>query len=335
MSDNPALVADENLPEHDASSRCGAALQQERVRQSMTVQDIATKLRLSQKQIEALEADNFSVLPESAIVRGFIRNYAKLLKIEAEPLLRAYTAIVPSKTPMAFTVKPSTNMKVTSYQKPKLGRYFGLGLLILAGLGAWLFYQNYIQKPTPAATSENVLEPAIDDTGVAEPLLEPALPAAEREVPSELSMPPADATKLADETKPAAETISNAPAKPVAIPMPAPATKLPSTGANGLTLTPDSTLNSAAVNQDMDSVAGGVTTLEFDASQETWVSIVDASGKEVYNKTIFAGSRERVDVKTPVNVVVGNALGVRLDADGKPIDLAPHMRGNVARVKLK
>jgi cytoskeleton protein RodZ len=40
-------------------------------------------------------------------------------------------------------------------------------------------------------------------------------------------------------------------------------------------------------------------------------------------------------VKPPVSVVVGNALGVSVDMNGKPIDLAPHMRGNVARVKLK
>ena len=47
--------------------------------------------------------------------------------------------------------------------------------------------------------------------------------------------------------------------------------------------------------------------LEFSANQETWVNVIDANGREVYSKTIFAGSRESIDVKPPVNVTVGNA----------------------------
>jgi cytoskeleton protein RodZ len=352
MSDNQLPAMESNPLEQLAHASCGAALQQAREQQSMTVHDIATKLRLSHKQIEALEADNFAALPESTIVRGFIRNYAKLLKIEAEPLLNAYTAIVPSKVPLAFTVKPTSSMKVTSYQKPKTKRYIGLGLAALLALGVWFFYHNYIQKPKLAQTSDNVLELNGSDSSMTEPLPEPALPRAEREATTELSLPladvptpdlakPVDAAKPIDTVKPV-EAVKPVQATPAAIAKPAAnsnitppvaATTNRTLSPSGLALTPDATLNSALLESAPQ--ANGLATLAFDASQETWVSIVDARGKEIYSKTIFAGSRESIEVKPPVSVVVGNALGVSVDMNGKPIDLAPHMRGNVARVKLK
>jgi cytoskeleton protein RodZ len=37
----------------------------------------------------------------------------------------------------------------------------------------------------------------------------------------------------------------------------------------------------------------------------------------------------------PFAVVVGNAQGVRLTYDGKPVDLAPHTRIDVARLVLR
>jgi cytoskeleton protein RodZ len=329
MSDNQAPVTESNQLEQLGNASCGAALLQAREQQGLTVHEVANKLRFSQKQIEALEADNFAALPEPTIVRGFIRNYAKLLKIEAEPLLNAYTALVPSKVPLAITIKPSSNMKVTSYQKPKTGRYIGLGLVVLLCLGVWLFYQNYVQKPSPAATSANVLEP-----GETEQLPEPALPMAEREATTELSLPPAT------DTPPVTAPMPEAAPPEATNPVPAADTKLNSSAntnrelsPTGLALTTDATLNSASAGATPQ--ANGMATLAFDASQETWVSIVDARGKEIYSKIIFAGSRESVDVKPPVSVVVGNALGVSLEMNGRPVDLAPHMRGNVARVKLK
>ncbi len=78
-----------------------------------------------------------------------------------------------------------------------------------------------------------------------------------------------------------------------------------------------------------------MTKLEFNATQETWVNIVDASGREIYSKTIFAGSRESIDVTPPASVTVGNAAATSLNMNGKAINLAPHSRNNVAHIKLE
>jgi cytoskeleton protein RodZ len=306
------IQTDMEQPEYGTHyrSRCGGALRTARENQGLSIQDIGTKLRLSANQIEAIEADNFAILPEPTIVRGFIRNYAKQLKINAEPLLDAYSVIVPSAEPHELIVKPTANMKMTSHDKPKAGTYGWAGLAVLVGLGAWIFYQNYIEKPsptTPIASADSV-----------EPLPEPALPAAERQstlqATTELTLPPADASVT---PPPVADVTGAAPAstptQPIAAPLPPPV---------------------PPVEPPTTPLPNGMAKLEFNATQETWVNVVDANGRQVYSNTIFAGSRENINVTPPVKVTVGNAGATSLSMNGKVIDLAPHSRNNVAHIKL-
>ena len=319
-----AQVADDALYHR---SRCGGALRQARETQSLSVQDVASKLRLGPKQIEAIEADHFDKLPEPTIVRGFIRNYAKLLKINAEPLLDAYTVIVPSNTQHELTLKPTSNMLVTSGDKPKTSSYIWAGLAVLLALGAWLFYQSYIAKPSPtkpSASIESANEKAL------EPLPETALPAAERAAQEASSLQPS-----IELTLPAAADIT--PLPPSADMPAAPASSVKPTA-----VTPNApsvvVAPIAAVPAAEPAVAAapvGMAKLEFNATQETWVNIVDASGREIYNKTIFAGSRETMDVNPPVDITVGNAAATSLNMNGKAINLAPHSRNNVAHIKLE
>ena len=305
-------------------SRCGGALRIAREKQGLSLNDVASKLKISNKQIEAIEADNFAALPESTIVRGFIRNYGKLLKLEADPLLDAYNVLVPNKQPLAFMLKPSSTMKVTGYKKPKTGRYIALVVLFILALAAWLFYQHYIEKPSPTAPTAN--------TEKLESLPQQALPAAERvEQPAEV----APAGEIAPTTEitlppPASGDVSSASPSNTTTSLNATETQpaATSTATQNAQLILDSTTPVAAP-------VPGLTRLEIAANQETWVSVTDASGKQVYNKIIFAGSRQTVEAKPPLDLVFGNAAGASLVVNGKPVDLAPHTRVNVARLKLE
>jgi cytoskeleton protein RodZ len=308
-------------------SLCGGALNAARQAQDLTVQDVAKQLRLGVKQVEALEADNFSVLPEPTIVKGFIRNYAKLLKIPSESLIAAYMDLKPETEQHALAINPSINMKITESRKTDKSRYFIFALLLLFGAGLWFFYQNYVQKPSPVNLSPEVVEV----------LPELALPRSERVENNEstqLEMPNAEAVDIAS-----AETIDTN-----RVPLDKKLTKKPEENAEN---SQDNTIESSdAVAEPMAEPAAetesterpapiaGKTRLEINATQETWVSIVNASGKEVYNKILYAGNHEVIDLWHPSQIVFGNAHGATLTVDGKPIDLAPYTRINVARVRL-
>jgi cytoskeleton protein RodZ len=84
MSDQPLETAAAAAP-----SSPGRALAAARQARGMTVTEVALRLKFSPRKIEALEADRFDALPGPTIVRGMIRGYAKLLGLDATPLVEA------------------------------------------------------------------------------------------------------------------------------------------------------------------------------------------------------------------------------------------------------
>ena len=56
----------------------GAALKSERRRLNLSLADVAQKLKISHKQLEALEENNFNFFAGSVFIHGYIRNYSKI-----------------------------------------------------------------------------------------------------------------------------------------------------------------------------------------------------------------------------------------------------------------
>lgn len=65
----------------------GIRLKRERESQGLSLFEAARALRLSEKQVAALEADDYAQLPGRTFVRGFVRNYARLVQLDPEPLM--------------------------------------------------------------------------------------------------------------------------------------------------------------------------------------------------------------------------------------------------------
>ena len=57
---------------------------------NLTLSDVASYLHLDIKTIEALEHDEYEQLPAPMFVRGYLRGYARLLKLRPEPILEAF-----------------------------------------------------------------------------------------------------------------------------------------------------------------------------------------------------------------------------------------------------
>lgn len=174
----------------------GMQLRAAREAAQLSVDEVASALKFSPRQIEALEADDFASLPGSTIVRGFIRNYARFLKIDAEGLLRQLEAVMPS---APIDVRPPDNMGIAS--QPRGLREFSpfvavAIVLLLAGLilVAW----HYFGPTQPVTTTTISTVP-----GQTEPvqLQEPAPQA------NPQAFPPAPATLA-----PAAESVIPPPA---------------------------------------------------------------------------------------------------------------------------
>ena len=67
----------------------------------------------------------------------------------------------------------------------------------------------------------------------------------------------------------------------------------------------------------------------------TWVELRDGSGRLLWARTLDAGEAASLDGPLPLRLVVGNASAASVNFNGRPVDLRPWTRDNMARVEIK
>jgi len=67
---------------------CGAVLRQAREASAINMADAAAELKMPARVLEAIEQENWQQLGAPVFIRGQVRSYAKLLKVDVEPYLQ-------------------------------------------------------------------------------------------------------------------------------------------------------------------------------------------------------------------------------------------------------
>jgi cytoskeleton protein RodZ len=130
------------------------ALRAARTAQNLSVGEVARQLRLSVAQVEALEASAFERLPGPVFARGFMRNYARLLHLDPDVLLRSVAPALPageeSCVPAVVRGEPMPVARTVPWP-----RYAALLVLLLAVLAAHEIYRAgspvVVEKVKPAS----------------------------------------------------------------------------------------------------------------------------------------------------------------------------------------
>lgn len=73
----------------------------------------------------------------------------------------------------------------------------------------------------------------------------------------------------------------------------------------------------------------------FSFEDRAWLEVSDAARQVLHTGENPAGTRLELSGKPPFDVVVGNAGKVRVTYGDRVIDLAPHTRAEVARLKVE
>jgi cytoskeleton protein RodZ len=79
----------------------------------------------------------------------------------------------------------------------------------------------------------------------------------------------------------------------------------------------------------------GTRRIELRFERASWVQIRGGDGQMLMSRLNEAGTERTIEGRAPFEVVIGNARHVRLHYDSKPVDLAPHLRSDVARLTLE
>jgi cytoskeleton protein RodZ len=271
---------------------------------------VARQLKLSVRQVEALERDQYDAFPGPVFVRGFLRNYAKLLQLEPEALV-AQAGVGAAPAAAAAPATASAPTTPVPLQEPRARRRsrFGFGTLALvAVLVILVIAAVYDARNKPGPVS----------------LAPPSAPAvAQAPAPQH-----AEAPRLAS---------------PDAGALPAP-NAADAAGTTGASASGASTAQAAAAAGAAEAVPAtaaapvpspaGAADVKLAFEDESWVEIKDATGTVIFSRLNSAGSEQAVSGEPPLELVIGNARSVRLTYRGRPVDLAPHTRVDVARVRL-
>ncbi len=119
----------------------GALLARARETQNLSMADAARQLKLSVWQVEALETGLYDRLPGPVFVRGFIRNYARLVKLDPEELAQLAGDSWPQSAPRPET-PPSQNIPFPAAHRPRWRNYAIAATAIAGALAVYEFYFN-------------------------------------------------------------------------------------------------------------------------------------------------------------------------------------------------
>lgn len=75
----------------------GEELRRERLRKGLSFKDIEQVTHIRSAYLEALEVDDYDIIPGAVYVKGFIRNYANFLGLDGEQLVQRYKVLIGEK----------------------------------------------------------------------------------------------------------------------------------------------------------------------------------------------------------------------------------------------
>jgi len=271
----------------------GFQLARAREHHGLTTADVAGRLKLPQRLVERLEADDYEGIGDGVFLRGYLASYARLVGVPVE-----FANRVASQHARVAPLVATGTISRTRYlfERYSVGATYLVLTAIIVVPAVWLathggLEQNFVRTTPldpPARISTPVATPA--DTLARSDFDAVATPAGP--APGPVEPPPVVA--------------SMTPFPTAAAPQPAPAEPL--------------------------APAGRALVLRL--AEQSWVEITGSDGRRIEYGMLAAGSEHRYRADGPVSVRIGNAQGASLSVDGRPLDVAPFQRGNVAHFRV-
>ncbi|MCL2524703.1 MAG: helix-turn-helix domain-containing protein [Betaproteobacteria bacterium] len=163
----------------------------------LSIGDVAQALKLGSRQVEALENGNWQALPGPTFVRGFVRNYARLLGLDGAPLMAGLDAVLDKPATLALPPAPRGRelpQASSAARRDRLVVAAGGLLLLLAALAYFLLPGDLSALRESAQNLLNSLsrqEAPVEVAFPSEPRIVPS-PVAEETVPEPDAAAPAE-----------------------------------------------------------------------------------------------------------------------------------------------
>jgi len=313
---------------------------------------IASELHLTTPVVEALEADDFQKVGARVFVRGYLRNYARVVGMPVESVLRQFDEKWPDDGADHSMVRESPTLPADG--GPSRGWAGAMTWLMILGLVVLflMWWRGYLDEivpeqirsssivdqagsPVPLVV-EDETAPGLPLDGM--PLLEDGdgglrLPPRSPEEPAETE--PADVDLVTPPAPAATDAVDPAPPETTGVTL-APAADAPPSPSPAVAETPsDTAVLPASASDGGAPVVDATRQIVLDFNAACWVDVRDSTRKFKLFGEMPKGVRKVLGGEPPYKMVIGNAGAVSITVNGTPFDLTPYAKGNVARFTLE
>jgi|GEM_PF-3333714 len=355
------------------SETVGSLLKSAREAAGMTLEQAAEKLHLLKAMVIALEEDDESQLPSRVFTLGYLKNYARIVDVPETRIMELLKDEVEEVKEVRNLQQPRaprirSRSRIRTRQQANGGRLFVKTIILLIAVAMIvllvLWWRGTIQLPDLSGlpflstTEEKSAGSVVDDGSETLTLSiggEAASPQ-KTELDPDAAVVPEDSLKESPEP-PVKESIDEN-----SIELSLDLDRDDSAATPGVEESTQSTadeadkisIKDAAAVAVVESVSAGaddaadITTADaaeepqassegkvtLDFSDKCWVNVNDAEGNIVLFGDIPAGSSKTLEGSAPFTFVLGNAARVKVSIDGRAYDIAPHIKGGVARFSL-
>jgi len=290
-----------NVVELPVSRGPGERLRAARTAAGLTLQGVADDLHLGVELLEALERDDYSRMPSRVFVRGYLRNYARLVDMPVDAVLASFDAHAPAEQagpPGLRTVVSARQIR--SQVRSSHSAVRAVTWIIVLALAALLltWWQGYLEWPGGGLPSSG--ETRSDTSVIVLPAGETVSPAIQRDVAPLLQE---EKVLVVPAGERAGSPAATSPAAPVA----------PQVAALA---------------------AAPIPPVVLELTARSWVEVLDSTGAFKINGTFDRGFQKTFEGQPPYRIAIGNYNAARLLVGGKTMDLLPHFNGRLVRLTL-
>ena len=295
----------------DGSESPGRRLREARTAARLSQDDVAVRLRLDRRVVDALERDDHRSLPEPTFVRGYLRSYARLLGLPAGPIVEAYDR--EGHTPPGLVADLSRRQEVRSSDAPvRLMTCVVVAALVTLGVLWWRYERT--PEPVPLDQAGTTPPTALAAPAVTGPAAAP--PSAPAASPAVTGTPPPPAAAVP------AVAAGTAPTPPAGTGAAAPATP---PGASAASAAAEPLPTAPAVPE------GGPNRLVLRFKHDSWVEVYERGGKRLYFNQAKGGQVLSLSGTPPFRVILGYARDAQVEYNGALFDHAPFTSRDIAR----
>lgn len=315
LTDEADIQTDSDTPNDET---IGSLLKLSREQLGVSVADIAGQLHLRPCIVEDIEADRFEQIASPIYVKGYVKNFARIVQADPKVIERCLVKQLPE---ACAPDMQSFSRKTT--RQARDGRLMFVTYLIVFILLALLVLW-WVQKSDTLSdidfsqpTVEEIADSSPDDSSFAD---------ASAIDSSAIESTP---THLADTTLEAKDDSSSQTNVQLAG-INSPADAIEKLVEHLDPIDDTSSVDLAPVTLALDNASSLLLTLSGDC----WINVTDASGKVLINDLKKSGSRLNVSGESPFKLTLGAPQVVNIELDGKAVSLNDYPSGRVARLTL-